>query len=430
MQPSARIVLATVGTLGDLNPFIAVAMRLLERGYEPIIASSPQYRDNVAAAGLEFHAVGPDSDAILRDLHMDLTAATRRVMTDTRFMFRDTLFPYLRSSYDDLASVVDGASLVLTSTLAFSARLAAEFHHVPCVGVVLQPMMFLSAYDPPRFAEAPWIGDLMAWLGPRLTAGVFRQLKSLVSSEAAPVRALRRELGLPPTHRDPLFDGQFSSYGTLAVYSKWLGGIQPDYPPGTAITGFAYYDGQQAAGEDAARLEAFLGSGPAPLVFALGSFATAGAGDFYSVSIDVAQRLGKRAVMLVGAHARSDFVSAATDDIFVCGAAPYSQLFPRAQCIVHHGGIGTVAQALRAGKPQLIVPFFADQVDNAMRVARLRVSQTIPRKRYNSQRATATLAAILGDQGYTSRAMAVGDEVRLEDGAEHAAHFIDGILHA
>jgi UDP:flavonoid glycosyltransferase YjiC (YdhE family) len=426
---SDRIVLATMGSLGDLHPFIAIAQRLKERGHDPVLATGSHFRENILAAGVRFHAVRPSRTELFEDLRMDFAEFGRRVMKDMLFILHGAVFPYLREMYEDLLPVIDGASLVLTSSLLFSGRLAAEKLGVAHMGVALQPMLFVSAYDPPTLDPARWLAPVLVRLGPGTTGVIQAAAKKLLSQQSAEVLfAFRRDLGLADTDRNPLYEGQFSPHGTLALYSRLLGDIQPDYPPHTTITGFTFHDTlapDQAALEPG--LEQFLSSGAPPLIFTLGSFAVQFAGDFYQVSLDVCRRLGERAVLLAGEEA-SALRAERRADVWVADYAPFSRLFPRARAVIHQGGIGTVGQALRAGKPQLVVPFHSDQYDNAARVVRLGAGRSVPRARYNSRRLAAELGTLLGAAGYASRAAALGPEVAREDGAGAAVRVIEHFL--
>jgi rhamnosyltransferase subunit B len=419
-----KILLSTLGSLGDLHPFIAIALRLRERGYDAVIATSPDYCANVLAEGIAFHPIGPSRAEVLRDLRMDITELGRRIIKDMLFILEGAAFPYLKVMYDDLLPVIDSTSLVLASSLMFSARLAAEKRGVPHMTVALQPMVFLSAYDPPSLGPSLWLAPLLAKLGPATTRALFGAARQLVSRRARPLYSFRRQLGLPDTNAHPLFEGQFSPLGTLATYSNLLGSVQPDYPPHTTITGFTFHDrAPQQRSALASELQQFLESGPAPLVFTLGSFAVEFPGDFYRVSRAVARQLQLRAVLLVGAHhTESEQPSA---DVLVCDYAPFSELFPHARAIIHHGGIGTVGQALRAARPQLIVPFLSDQFDNAARVVRLGVARSVSLKHYQLRRVAAELSSLLGNTRYSSRAAAVGSEVCREDGAAVSAGVVE-----
>jgi rhamnosyltransferase subunit B len=223
---SRRIVLATLGSLGDLHPFIAIAARLKARGEDPIVASSPNFLENVTAAGIGFHPVGPDPDSIMRDLNMDLAQYGRAVMRDTIFILESAVFPYLQRTYDDLLPVIDGAALLLSSALLFSARFAAERLGVPQMAVALQPMVFVSAYDPPAVSPAPWLAPVLVKLGPRVTRAVYGRGKRIASRRAGALYEFRRRLGLPESDIDPLFEGQFSPQGTFAAYSSLLASPQ------------------------------------------------------------------------------------------------------------------------------------------------------------------------------------------------------------
>ena len=129
-------------------------------------------------------------------------------------------------------------------------------------------------------------------------------------------------------------------------------------------------------------------------------------------------------MLMVGEQAIGDFAHLGSAEVFVCGYAPHSLLFPRAAAIVHHGGIGTLAQALRSGRPQLIVPYFADQLDNAARTARLGVARRSSPRRYNRASASRDFDHLLGDDRYLARAREVGESLAAEDGAAQAARIV------
>ncbi len=140
------------------------------------------------------------------------------------------------------------------------------------------------------------------------------------------------------------------------------------------VAGFTFYDGTQGGAELTPELKQFLDAGEPPIVFTLGSAAVMTPGSFYQESIQAAKLLNRRAVLLIGKNAPPENLP---DDILAVSYAPYSQIFPYACAIVHQGGIGTTAQALRAGRPTLVMPYSHDQPDNAARVERLGTSRTI-----------------------------------------------------
>jgi UDP:flavonoid glycosyltransferase YjiC (YdhE family) len=417
-----KVVLATVGTLGDLHPFLALALALRDLGFVPVMACAAEYRAKIEAAGIAFHAVRPSYADVQRELGMDRAELTRQTLAQGRFLFRKLLFPDLRATYDDMVGATANAAVVLTSSLAFAARLAAEKRGIPWLAVVLQPMMFVSAYDPPVLPRVEWLSTIMRRLGPAPRAYVLNFVKAAVGRMCKPVHKLRAEIGLPPTRRNPLADGQFSATGAIGLYSTVIGDVQPDFPQRTVVVGFAFYDSEDGA---AARLDpqlrAWLDDGDAPLVFTLGSLIVNSPGTFFRESLDAARRLRRRAVLLVGGRGAPDLSTTQGEGICIRPYVPYSMLFPRAAAIVHQGGVGTLAQALAAGRPQLIVPFIADQLDNAARAERIGVARTISPDRYTAATAAAELEALLGDARYERRARDVGTAVGRECGAVRGA---------
>lgn len=428
---TARILLATVGSLGDLHPFIALGRALQASGCTVTLASAAEYQGKVEGAGLAFHAVRPSFARLEQDLGMSRAAVTRRIISDNRFLFQRLVLPYLRDSLADLQAACGAADLVVASSLAYGARLAAEVRGLPCIGVALQPMMFLSAYDPPLIPRGEWLMRLMRALGPGPTAVLLRLVKRSLRGMFAPLEALRAELGLAASTHDPLFEDAFPPGGAIGLYSPLLGEVQPDYPPHTLISGFALFDSADGRGAQLdAALDAFLAAGPPPLVFTLGSLIVNDPGSFYRESVGAARRLKRRAVLLVGEDGAAAVADLAGPDVCIVSYAPHSLLFPRASLVVHHGGIGTLAQGLLSGRPALIVPFFADQVDNADRARRLGVARVLRPGAYRAASAAAALQALLDDPGVAAAATAVRDRLAGEDGALEAAAFIRGRLGA
>jgi UDP:flavonoid glycosyltransferase YjiC (YdhE family) len=197
------------------------------------------------------------------------------------------------------------------------------------------------------------------------------------------------------------------------------------------MCGFVFYDrrGEGFNQEDASQsLARFLDDGPAPVVFTLGSSAVMHPGDFYRESLAAAQRLGIRAVLLAGIKERDQFPHSLPASVFTAEYAPYSELLPRAALTVHQGGIGTTAQALRAGKPMIVVPWSHDQPDNAERLRRLGVSRTIARSRYTADVVARQLAHVLSDSAVHERAAELGAKIAAEDGLRQACDAIEATI--
>jgi rhamnosyltransferase subunit B len=422
-----RLIMTTVGSFGDLHPHLAVAIGLRERGHEVTIATSEMYRTKIEGEGVGFHPVRPDLAPLYRD-----SEAMRRALdvnTCTEYIVCQVLLPHLQESYEDLLEACRGKDLLVSHTLTFALPLVAEKLQLPWVSIALQPLAFFSIYDPhvlPVATKPFRIRRLRHWEFALLHGFTKRQTRPWMK----PVDELRRRLGLAPAAGHPLFEGSFSPYGTLAWFSRLMASPRPDWPARTKITGFPFYDRQEVGRGIDARLAEFLKNGEPPVVFTLGTSAALDAGDFFEQSILAARRLGRRAVLLVGTQARSRIRNSLPDTMFVGNYAPYSALLPHAAVTVHQGGIGTTAQALRAGRPMLVVPFIYDQPDNADRVAKLGVARVLDRRLYTAKRAHTELNRLLSDSSYSARAADIGQKIRNEDGVAAACDVLEQLAAA
>jgi rhamnosyltransferase subunit B len=420
-----RIVLATFGTFGDVNPLIGLALELKRRGHQAVLAAPEMFRGKVLPLGLGFAPMRPHQDPsnkALAAMIYDRKRGTERGL-------REFLFPALRESYEDLLAAVtaeSGADLLISGELAYAGPLVAEATGIRWASYVLAPFSFFSAWDPPVLPPYPILARAQNFI-PGIGHLVRPFARWITRSWCEPVYALRRELGLKPGP-SPLFDVKHSPGLVLALFSSVLGKRQPDWPPSTLTTGFVFYDGA-AAGEQTPvlgdALEAFLAAGPPPLVFTLGTAAVLDAGDFYEQSARAAEQLGRRAVLLVGADASNHPRAHFSQDVFTAAYAPFSTLFPRAALVVHQGGVGTTAQALRAGKPMLIMPYSHDQPDNARRMHRLGVAKTIERRHYQAERAAHLIESLLSTPSYSEQAAAAASGIAAEDGLRSACDAIE-----
>jgi UDP:flavonoid glycosyltransferase YjiC (YdhE family) len=416
----ARIVLTSFGSFGDLNPYIGLGLALKARGHTPLLAVPPVYRELVTSEGLAFHGVRPD-------LPIDDHDLTRRIMDPARgteVLFRELLLPGLKDAYTDLMDACEGADLLVTHPATMAAPIVAEKMGRPWASSVLAPMSFFSVTDPVVPPPAPWVHRLLArsaWLSRGFVALTHR----ITRPWAEPVQQVREALGLKRS-ANPILNGQHSPHLVLAMFSGAIAAPQPDWPPNVVVTGPVLYNGA-AAPQLSAELERFLGAGHPPIVFTLGTSAVEAAGSFYEVSARAARSLGRRAVLLIGRHARNR-PEGLGDDVLALEYAPHATLFPRAAAIVHQGGAGTTHQALASGKPTLVVPWAHDQPDNAMRVARLGVSRTLFPRRYTDSNVVRELGHLIADGTYTSRAADVGVRVRAERGEEAACDALTTLL--
>ncbi|MEQ8754823.1 MAG: glycosyltransferase [Coleofasciculus sp. G1-WW12-02] len=419
-----RIVLTAYGSYGDIHPYMAIALELQARGHHAVIATSELYRYKIEAEGIEFSPVRYDSPI---DMQQDgeFIGILSEFRRESEYTICYLLMPHLRATYNALVDAVRGADLLLTHHLSFAGSLVAAKTGIPWVSTVLSPILFMSAYDSQTLSTTT-ISPYEQALAVVANDSRLRQFRWQTRLWSAPVRQLRRELGLPPGD-DPVFEGQHSPDLVLALFSQVLASPQPDWHSQTQVTGFPFYD--RAKQEDLSdQLAQFLDAGSPPIVFTLGSLMVWTPGNFYLEGAIAAQQLGYRAVLLVGKGVPNLPLEQLPQGVIVVEYAPHSQIFPHAAAIVHHGGVGTTGQALRAGRPMLVVPYAHDQPDNAMRLVRLGVARTLARHEYSANTVAAELKQLLFEPSYGIKAAEVGKRVHQEDGVAGASDAIEHYL--
>jgi rhamnosyltransferase subunit B len=411
-----QVLIATTGSLGDLHPYLAIGLELRSRGTAVTIATNNYYRTKVERTGLGFAPMGPH----IAPVNSEAMQQAMDLKKGPEYLLRRIMYPGVPAAYVEVMDALQRADIIVTHPIAYAAHIAAEKTGLPWISAVPSPMVFFSRFDPPVLAPYPFLAKLRP-LGPGLNGLIIRLARATTKPWMAPISHFRVSLGLPPGH-DPVFEGQHSPQRVLALFSRVMAEPQPDWPPGTLITGFAFYDQSDHGQGLDPDLQRFLDVGPAPVVFTLGSAAVQQAGAFYKESLAAVRHLGCRAVLLAGDNPMPERLPPGTA---VFPYAPFSKILPRASVVVHPGGIGTTAQALVAGRPMLVVPYAFDQPDNAARVERLGVARVIRRKDYKVRRLTAELDRLLSDTTYAAAALEISRRIANEDGVRSACDAIE-----
>ena len=417
------VALLTMGSLGDLNPYLAIAYALRDRGIRPIIVTSPSRRQQIEALGLAFRPMRPEltPESAVADGTMPQILDPHG---GTEFLIRTLIAPHIRQSYDDILAAVADVDLIFTHPITFAGRLVAEKLSIPWASGVLAPASILSDYDPFVVPQTRLFQTLRP-AGAGAIGFLHRAVRRYTYPWVKPIINLRVELGLTPGDH-PLFEGQHSPKCVLALFSRAIATPQPDWPSNVTITGFPFLDGtDQRLPDD---LERFLDTGEPPIVFTLGSSAVLGAGSFYSESAKAALSLGKRAVLLTGSDPSNRNNLPNDDKIFATPSAPYSLLLRRGCCTVHSGGIGSTGEGLRSGKPMLIVPFSNDQPDNANRARRIGAAAVLDKSNYRAVRVALKLNRLLSQPSYATASEKASQIIAAERGADSAAEQLAKLL--
>lgn len=416
-----RIILTPIGSTGDVNPFLWIGGVLKDRGHPVSIVANPVYEPLARARGMAFTPIGEaaDYDSVVQN------PALWHPMRGTPFVLR-MAGEATRPMFEAIVAAIDREAeppLLISPSLAFGARLAHEKLGIPLVTVQLQPSACLSAHDLSTPA-AGW-GFL-----PRLPLALRRAMIALIrlrmDLEVSPgVRRACKWVGVSPP-ANAFRDWWQSNERILCLFPEWFGPPQPDWPAGSACIGFPLFD-QSDHSALAPELEAFLAAGPAPVLFTAGS-AMAHCGDFFRTAAEVCTRLGIRGIFA------TRFVDTLPPElppeIHVASYAPFSLVLPRCAAIVHHGGVGTVSQALAAGIPQLIAPLAHDQPDNAARVRRLGAGDFLWTRDFRSPLAAETLGRILDNPGIREQCAAIAENFSVENPADRLIEALAPYLNA
>jgi UDP:flavonoid glycosyltransferase YjiC (YdhE family) len=347
--------LASLGTDGDVLPFIGLGVALRARGHRVTIVASEQYADLVASHWLEFR-------------ELVSTEAMRALLGNADFWhpFKTIRFTSkwaasaIEPQYRLLSELArDSDTVMVTNPAIFGAMMVHEKTGRPLVSVILQPWMIQSASAPPIM---PIVG--MPLWAPRFFHRLFFRMIDVAGDLliGPTLNPLRRSLGLKPIRR--MFQHWLSRDLVLGMFPDWYGPPQPDWPRQIKLAGFPMFDGALNRQIPAGLLE-FLARPKPTVAFTFGSGMMHGP-RLFELATKVCAQLDVQGLFI------NRFQSPAPPPhMFHTSFAPFREIFPKCAAIVHHGGIGTVAEAFAAGKPQLILPLGFDQLDNGVRVKKL-----------------------------------------------------------
>ncbi len=371
-----QAVVIGLGSAGDVHPNVGLALALRKRGHDVMFVAPAVFRSLARSVGLEFVGLLTEEEyyAAIRD--PDLWHPVRSFSVVARRL----ILPALRVIYSIIESNFEpGRTVVAAPGFAFGARIAQEKLGVPLATVHLQPIMLRSAIRPGCFGFPNILGHLPRPIRKLYFRAADRFLiDGLLADET---NAFRAELGLRPVRR--FFDGWIHSpQQVIGLFPEWFAPPVPDWPSNVALTGFPLWDDRDLR-SSSPELEEFLAAGDPPVVFTAGS-AMVHAKQFFRVSTEVCRAAGRRGLLLT--QFPEQLPAVLPSGVRHFDYIPFSVVLPRCAALVHHGGIGTTAQAIAAGIPQLVVPMSQDQPDNAMRIRRLSIGDFILPKAYTKPR--------------------------------------------
>ena len=398
-----RIVIPTIGSRGDVQPFIALAQGLNQAGHIVTVASHPVMKALVESHGVPFAPIGPDID-----LAASVATIRRQARTAALGLMRGMQFGFdmLERSHDDIMALCRDVDLVVGPTAIAAGKNEAELLDLPYLSVTLMPWA-IPWHDPER---------------PMLRRVVYRALDGLVHLVTTrPLNRIRKRQGLPPVGEE----GFTSPHLNLVPVSPAVYPPNPLWETRHRVVGYWFAE-PPGAWQPPADLLSFLENGAPPVLISLGAMSLGEEDAFESADVFVkaVQQADLRAVIQGWETGLKGLTL--PPSIYAAGPLPHSWLLPYCAGVVHHGGYGTSAAGLRAGVPALVIPHIADQFYWGRKICELGVGpEPIHRSKLDITRLAAAIDELMGNDRLRARASDLGQQIRSEAGVESAVQLIE-----
>jgi sterol 3beta-glucosyltransferase len=406
-----HILISTFGTQGDIQPFIALGKELRAAGYTVAVCTAESYRPLVEAHGLRY--------AFMNDTLLDLSRAIMEQRGETLSLMR-RMSPAMRGTMEDEWRA---AQAFEPDAIVYHPKMLGSYHIAEKLDIPLIMAIPLPFYTPTRAFPNPFLANarLGGWFN-RFSYQLMG-LSSLIF--AGMINAFRtRTLGLTPQGHfaDPLITAQGAPIPVLYPYSPALLSVPADFPGHVHVTGYWFLE-QARDWQPPAALVRFLEVGPPPVYIGFGSMIGKQAARRAQIVLEALAKSGQRGVLARGWGGLQPADLPAT--VYMLDEAPHDWLFPRMAAVVHHGGAGTTAAGLRAGKPTVICPFLGDQLFWGRLVYERGVGpQPIPQRKLTVERLAAAITQAISDDEMRRRAIELGQHIRAEDGVGNAVAIV------
>jgi sterol 3beta-glucosyltransferase len=396
----------SAGSTGDVEPFVALSVRLKERGHEVTLAADSGFERLAPGEGVEFTPIRADFQSLLP------TPERKRPSV------RNDVFPVIQGMLEDSWAVAQASrpELIVAHEKSLAAPHIAEKLGIPHVQALTVPML-----TPTR--EFPLPAMIRHNLGGVLNRASYRLVGLLSRPYSGLIRSWRADsLKLQPRGKPR------KAARTLYCYSPSLVPTPRDWPPEAVATGYWLRDGGAAESVDP-ELESFVAADPPPVYVGFGSSVGPDPARLGAAIPQAIRELGARAVIATGWGGVSDVGDGA--EIMVVERAPHRWLFPRVAAVVHHGGAGTTAAGLVAGRPTVVCPFQGDQHFWGAAIHRAGAGpEPLPAKKLTHERLAALIGAAIQDSTMQGRATELSERIAGEDGVGRASEQIEASLPA
>lgn len=360
------VLLVTLGTAGDVHPFVALGKELKTRGHRVTLVTNDVFEPVAERVGLEFTGIGSADHYYSVLANPDIWKPVRGF----KILVQELIHGCMRPTYEAIEALHTDHTVVVAPCFMFGARAAQEKLSVPLVTVILQPSSVWSTAEPTSISTLDWAHRLPASLQSLMAKALGRFfLERLIAPGA---NRFRSELGLPPA-KGIATEWLYSPDCVIGLFPDWFAPPAVDWPTQLIQTGFVSHESFDSLSLPV-ECRSFLEEGDAPIAFTPGS-GNKHATQFFEVAVKSCQELNQRGLLLTGFSDHLPSILPSTVRHF--DYVPFDQVFPLCKAVVHHGGIGTLGKAFAAGIPQLIMPMAYDQPDNAQRLKTLGVGDMI-----------------------------------------------------
>lgn len=406
-----KICILTIGTRGDVQPYIALGLGLKATGHEVTISTLDEFKPLVNQYGLVHDNLRGDFLKAAQSSIGQKGGNPLRLIRQYVEMAKDTLA-------DEWASA-QKAEVLIYNPAAIGGFHIAEKLNIPTVAAFPAPL-----YSPTKEFPSPFLPFSNLGLFNKLSHQFFAKMGPAMYRN--PINQFRKDiLGLPPAKGEYLLHGK--PITKLYSYSESIVPRPADWDESSVVTGYWFLDAP-ASWQPDTELVRFLQDGSTPVYIGFGSMFMNGGKQKTEIALEALRLAGQRGIIATGWGGLTG--ENKPKDIFVLDAVPHDWLFPKVAAIVHHGGAGTTGAALRAGKPQIVCPFVGDQPFWGRRVADLGVSPLpISQTKLTAEKLASAIKYAITNTNLQQCASSIGETIRAENGVERAVKLILSNVH-
>ena len=421
-----KVFITTYGTRGDVQPYIAIGVELKSRGHDVLIATSSRFKDFVEEYNLEF---APLSDSLLSIVDTPLGKDLLEKSDNFYRMIKQGMKVKKKAEVANKSLLKENweiakkfaPDIIVYHPKSLAAPHIAEKLSAKAVFATPIPMFIptseFSFLNFPKFLSGKWFNKLS-----------FKMIKKLTEmTTRSYVNQFRNEIGLSPIKKiDISKSSQGENVPTIHLHSEFVLPRPNDWHKDAVVTGYCFLKRKQDW-TPPKKLVEFLESGDPPIYIGFGSMAGREPEKLASSFIEAILKSGQRGIIATGWGGLK--VDHLPKSIFAIDQVPHDWLFPRVAAVIHHGGAGSTAAGLKAGRPTLIVPFFGDQPFWGKQVYKIGAGpKPIPRKNLNCNSLVNAISQLVGDETIKDKAVEIGEKISNEDGVQEAARIIENCI--